>query len=174
MNTFTGRLNLIFTELDRRIALLAKERAEIGGPKIARAEVRVLGQMSLLSNEQVSSKIALADTADLDAHLRTESVVENELRRILKEHGLVYDETSGEIWIPPGATFETLFDFERVKVTRIDPESALVSKAVKAQQKNRVLIQDALGSGVFPDLAERIEKYGGKLGYFLESQGTKP
>lgn len=173
MKAFADHLKTIFAELDRRIAILAKERAETGGPKIAKAEVKILGQMSLLANEDVSARIALADTADLDALLSTEYVVERELRRILKEHDLVYDETSNEIWIPPGAHFEEFFDFEHVRVTRIDAESALVSKAVKAKEKNKILVRRALSTGGFPTLAERIEKHGGDLAYFLNLGGTK-
>lgn len=173
MKAFADRLKTIFTELDRRIAILVKERAETGGPTIARAEIRILGQMSLLTNERVSSQITLADTADLDAQLRTEYVVVKALREILKDHGLVYDETSEEIWIPKEATFEKLFDFENVRVTRIDPESALLSKAIKAKQKNKILIRQALSSKQFSNLAEKIEKNGGDLAYFLEMEGMK-
>ena len=169
MRTIPDQLRAIFTELDARIALLIDERAETGGPKIARAEIRILGQMSLLANETVTSIVALAETGDLDAILRTEYVVEKELKAILKKHGLVYDETSNEIWIPNEAKFESLFDLKNVFVSRIDAESALVSKAVKAPNKNRTLIQDALSSGGFPKLAQRIEKEGGNLAYFLEN-----
>ncbi len=168
MKAFTDRLHEIFAELDRRIEILAKERVETGGLKIAKAEIRVLGQMSLLANTEVSSQIALAETADLDALLRTEYIVERELRRILKDHGFIYDESSNEIWIPAGARFEALFEFPNVVVTRIDPESALVSKAVKAKEKNKILLRQALASENFPGLAERIKNAGGDLEYFLE------
>ncbi len=60
-----------------------------------------------------------------------------------------------------------LFQFSHVVVKVIDPESALVSKAVKATQKNKQLIQDALASGVFINLANRIVANGGSLEDFL-------
>jgi len=174
MLAFVDRLLTIFTELDARISALMSERAETGGPKIARAEVRILGQMSLLANERVSGVVTLAETGDLDAHLRTEYVVEKELKIILRKHGLVYDETSNEIWIPKGAKYEPLFDLKNVVVSHIDAESALVSKAVKAPEKNRILIQDSLASAAFPDLADRIVREGGDLSYFLEdSENSK-
>lgn len=172
MAAFTSQLQEIFRELDQRIERMAEDRAESGGLKITRAEVKVLGQMSLLSNDAVSSQIALAETGDLDALLKTEYIIERELRAILKEHGLVYDESSGEIWIPPGARFEPLFDFKHVVVTRLDAESALVSKAIRAKEKNRLLIRQALVSDLFPDLADRIEKAGGDLAYFVDLGGT--
>lgn len=168
MKTFTDRLRKIFTLLDQRITILNQERKEMGSPQITCAQIELLGQMSLLSNEMVSHQITLADTADMDAHLKTEYVVEKELRRLLQEHGLIYDESSGEVWIPPNTRFEPLFNFSNVVVTRIDPESALVSKAVKAREKNRILIQEAIATNIFPKLTERIEKNGGDITYFLE------
>jgi len=54
---------------------------------------------------------------------------------------------------------------KRVKL--LDPESALVSKAVKDPTKNKVLIIDAIASGKFLNLVERIEANGGNLEYFL-------
>lgn len=161
MKTFLERLKTIFTELDQRIEVLAKERAE----------VRILGQMSLLANDKLIGRLSLADTAELDAHLRTEYVVERELREILKNHGFVYDETSNEIWIPTGTVFEPLFDFKNLVVTRIDSESALVSKAVKARKKNKILVRQALASKAFPHLADRIQQGGGEPSYFLDFGG---
>ncbi|MBS1962192.1 MAG: hypothetical protein JST04_08250 [Bdellovibrionales bacterium] len=124
--------------------------------------------MSLLSNEAVSAVLSLAETGDLDALVDAEYAVLRELKTLLRDVGLIYDELSPEIWIPPGASFETLFEFSNIVVKRIDPESALVSKAVKAREKNRLLVQEAVASEKFPNLLARIEKHGGDLAYFLE------
>ena len=165
---FSVRLGLIFTELDRRVTALNLERAEFSGIKIGRSEIRVLGQMSLLTNDWVSHQIVLAETGDLDAHVRADRIVEMELRAILIKNGLVYDESSNEIWIAPQSKFEMLFELSNLTILRLDPESCLVSKAIKAKEKNKILIQEALSSGAFPTLAARIEMNGGSLDYFLE------
>ena len=162
------KLEMVFKKLDRRIELLNAERAQDGGMRISRAEIKILGQMSLLLNRTVSTEISLAETGDLDAFLVTEYAVIREMRALLAEVGFVYDDLSAEIWLPAGARFEPLFQFTNVVVTRLDPESALTSKAIKAPKKNRMLIQDALASHAFSGLAERIEKNGGNLSYFLE------
>ena len=128
--------------------------------------MRLLGQMSLLVNKKVSTILSLAQTADRDAQLDMDSVVKKELTSILKKYGLIYDEDSKLIWIPPGAKFEILFDLKNVVVKSIDPESALVSKAVKAPEKNKQLIREAIASGKFKTLIARIEKNGGKLEFF--------
>jgi hypothetical protein len=46
-----------------------------------------------------------------------------------------------------------------------------VSKAVHAPQKNRQLIRQAIASGKFPDLVDRIIENDGKLDFFLENNG---
>ncbi len=50
----------------------------------------------------------------------------------------------------------------------IDAESALLSKAICAPQKNKQLIREAIASGKFPDLVARIIENNGKVDYFLE------
>ena len=170
MNRVAVKLQKVFEALDRRIVELNAERAEFGGIRIPRVEVKILGQMSLLLNESVSALIELAETGDLDAFLTAEFAVIRELRKLLKDEGLVYDDLSSEIWLPPNSRFEPLFDLDNVLVTRVDAESALISKAIKAREKNRILIQEAIASEVFPNLVSGIEKNGGSLSYFLEEE----
>ena len=50
----------------------------------------------------------------------------------------------------------------------IDAESVLVSKAIHAPEKNKHLIRQAIASGKFPDLVNRIIENNGQLDYFLE------
>jgi hypothetical protein len=157
--TMNQILRRIFKLLDQRIAEENAERRESGGNTISSSEVRILGQMSLLANKKVSSVLHLAQTGDMDALVST-VFAKLELKKILVENGLVYDEDSEKIWIPPGSSFEKLFEFPNVLVTVIDPESALVSKAVKAIEKNKFLLREALASGTFKNLLARIEKHG--------------
>ncbi|NDC22904.1 MAG: hypothetical protein EB078_11295 [Proteobacteria bacterium] len=166
MKVAKKQLELIFKELNERVDFINKERLVEGGLRVSKAEVRLLGQMSLLVNKKVSAILSLAQTADIDAQLDMDSVVKKELTSILKKYGLIYDEDSKLIWIPPGAKFEILFDLKNVVVKSIDPESALVSKAVKAPEKNKQLIREAIASGKFKTLIARIEKNGGKLEFF--------
>ena len=166
MNTVLEQLRKMFAELNSRVEEINRKRREEGGLGVPKASVRLLGQMSLLSQEKVSAILSLAQTGDLDALLRMEDVVKNEFKTLLREQGLVYDEDSYLIWIPPGAVFEGLLEFDHVTVEAIDPESALVSKAVKDPRKNAVLIREAIASEKFPTLVQRIVKNGGKLGNF--------
>src|ERR1700678_2491105 len=123
--------------------------------------------MCLLANPRVSAILHLAQTADVDAFLKMDWSVKEEMKKLLAETGLIYDEDSPWIWIPKGAAFEPLLALPNLTVLILDPESALVSKAVKAPEKNKALIREALASGKFKTLADRIVKAGGKLEAFL-------
>lgn len=162
--TFTKRnLEELFQELSQKIGEINRERRREGLSPFQRAKVQLLGQISLLSHERAAMILSLAQTADLDALLTMESLVKEELKKSLRKSGLIYDEDSYLIWIPPGSRFDPLFDFHNVVVESIDPESALVSKAVKAPAKNRQLIREAIVSGEFRTLVDRILNSGGKL-----------
>jgi hypothetical protein len=160
------QLEELFTELNVKADEINRERREERLFRIPKAKVQLLGQISLLSHERVALILSLAQTGDLDALLTMDQVLKAELKRILRKRGMLYDEDSYLIWIPPGARFEALFDLENVVVESIDPESALVSKAVKAPGKNRQLIREAIASGEFPTLVERILGNGGRLEEF--------
>ncbi len=51
-----------------------------------------------------------------------------------------------------------------------DSEYVLMSKSVHAPEKNRQLIRQAILSGHFPNLVDRIILNGGKLEIFLEGE----
>jgi hypothetical protein len=129
--------------------------------------VQLLGQISLLVNEKAAIELSLAQTGDLDALLTMDNIVKAELKKLLRIHGLIYDEDSYLIWIPPAARFERLFDFDHIVIESIDAESALVSKAVKAPAKNKRLIRQAIASEEFPTLVDRILANGGNLEKFV-------
>lgn len=159
-------LRKIFQDLDHRIDEENKERLESGALKIAKAEIKVLGQTSLLAQPELTHQLELAQTGDLDAQLKCDHFVKTELKKILPKYQLIYDEDSGLIFIPKGSKFNELGEYKNLIVKVIDPESALVSKAVKAPEKNKQLIRSALASEEFPSLAERIVKEGGDLKHY--------
>jgi hypothetical protein len=167
MESFEAQMEKLFIELNDQIEKIITERRHEGLTGLPRAKVQLLGQMSLLVNKKVSMTLSLAQTGDLDAFLTMENVVKIEFKKLLKPLGLIYDEDSYLIWIPDDAKFSTLFDIDHVWVEVIDPESALVSKAIKAPEKNKQLIREAIASGAFPTLVDRILKHGGKLENFV-------
>ena len=50
----------------------------------------------------------------------------------------------------------------------LDAESVLVSKAIHAPKKNIQLIRQAIASGKFPTIIDRIIENNGSLEFFLE------
>jgi hypothetical protein len=163
MKTAHDRLRKIFSTLDKRVKEINRRHLKEELRPVLKSEVKLLGQMSLLVDERVSAILSLAQTADMDALLKMDHIVKLELKKILSKEGLVYDEDSPLIWIPKDSKFNGLFEFDHVKVTSIDPESALVSKAVKAAKKNKQIVREAIASDCFPNLVERILTNGGNL-----------
>jgi hypothetical protein len=61
-----------------------------------------------------------------------------------------------------------LFKFKNIDVKLVDAESTLLSKTIHAPKKNKSLIRQAIASGKFPNLVDRIIENNGKLEFFLE------
>jgi hypothetical protein len=161
------QLILLFETLDRRVEVINQDRRRQGLFALSKARVQILGQISLLVHARASAVLSLTQTADLDATLTMDDAVKEELKSLLKNNGYVYDEDNSLIWIPEGAKFLPFLELNNIVVESIDPESALVSKAVKAPEKNGQLIRQAIASNQFPTLVDRILKNGGKLEAFL-------
>ena len=158
----------IFTDLNQAVELENRQRLKEGTLTIPKSEVLLFGQMSLMLNESVVKILNLVQTADMDAKLHMDYFTKNKLMELLKENGLVYDEDSHLIWIPENAKIIELFKFKNIEVKLIDAESTLVSKAIHAPQKNKQLIRQAMASGRFPDLIDRIVENNGNLDLILE------
>ncbi len=167
MRTIKEQLSQLFVELNIRIGEISRSRREGQLLSVSKAKVQLLGQISLLSHDKVAATLSLAQTGDVDAFLTMDHVVKEELKKALRAQGLVYDEDSYLIWVPPGSRFEEFLNLENLFVESIDPESALVSKAVKAPEKNKILIRQAIASDAFPKLVDRILENGGRLEDFV-------
>lgn len=140
----------IFKELDEWMGAHNTDLGAGDGAKLDPIEVHVLGQLSLLANDVVANVLTLQNTNDLDARLRKNDWNIKRIlnRKILPKYGLHLDSQSEDIWVAPGHKFELLQDFKNVRVKLLEAESALVSKAVKAKEKNKVLMQ--LRAASFP------------------------
>lgn len=163
-------LEKIFHELDLRVdeenETRYETRYESGAARISVAEIKVLGQTSLLAQPEFTFDLDLAQTGDLDAQLKCDHFIKSELKKILPKYHLIYDDDSELIFIPAKSEFTQLSQYKNLVVKVIDPESALVSKAVKAPEKNKQLVRAALAGGKFLNLADRIVKEGGALEFF--------
>lgn len=157
----------VFTALENSIEVENSERIKSGAKLISRARITILGQSSLLVQPQLTTYLELVQTGDLDAKLQCDYFIKKKLKEILPQYGLIYDEDSEKIFIPPKSKFSEFINYKNIFVNVIDPESALVSKAVKAPKKNKQLIRSAISTGGFPNLVERILEEGGNLENFI-------
>ncbi len=160
----------IFAELDRTVEQENRQRLKDGTLTIPKSEVLILGQMSLMLNESVTKTLNLIQTGDMDARLRMDNFTKSKLLDLLKANGLVYDEDSHLVWMPEDAKLINWLKLKNLEVMLFDAESVLLSKAVHAPEKNRQLIRQAILSGHFPNLVDRIILNGGKLEIFLEGE----
>lgn len=161
------QLITIFNTLNDQIITENNERRDNGSRLIAKSKIHVLGQTSLLVQPEFTYELSLTQTGDLDALLEAENFVKERLKIILLENGFVYDEDSPYIFIPTKTKYSNFLMLPTLEVVVIDPESALVSKAVRAPEKNKFLIRQAIASKNYPNLAERIIENGGKLTDFI-------
>jgi hypothetical protein len=157
----------IFNKLNAQLEVENNERKISGSRLISKARITILGQTSLLAQPELTHMLSLAQTGDLDAKLIAEHAVKRNLKEILPKYGLVYDEDSGYIFIPEGSQFVNFVNLSLIDVQVIDPESALVSKAVKSAEKNIQLIRQAIASGHYPNLVQRIIDNKGDLEKFI-------
>ena len=155
----------IFTDLNQAVEFENLQRLKEGTLTIPKSEVLLLGQMSLMLNESVVKILNLIQTGDMGAKPRMDYFTKNKLLDLLEANGLVYDEDSHLIWIPEDAKVIELFKFKHIEVKLIDAESTLVSKAIHAPHKNKQLVRQAIASGKFPEMVDRIIENNGKLDF---------
>lgn len=147
-------------DLEQELTVAHEARLSDGAPPLATLRVKILDQTALRIHPHTAPQLHIIQTADLDALLVGDWTGKRILQQCLAKIGLVYDEHSTDVWIPPQATFTELYRSERLNVEVLDPLWCLVSKAVKAPTKNRYLIQDAIAL-YGEELVSMITKAGG-------------
>ncbi|RMG40532.1 MAG: hypothetical protein D6719_10650 [Candidatus Dadabacteria bacterium] len=151
----------IFKELDGEIELMNSERLKADLPALPHFEIKLLGQLGLFADDSLPNDIILSATRDFDALLKGDWSIIAALKNILQRHGLVYDELSSEIWMPPDTQYKPVYQSDYIKCESPKAIYTLVSKAIKAPEKNRSLIVDAL-TVYGEELLTLISKHGGK------------
>lgn len=162
-------LHKIGVELDKRISAAdEKSYADQGIGLVPKdIEMKIMGQMALLADEEISSRIELNTTFDVDAHIKASVQVSRILDQLLKENGLALDMLSDEIWMPPDTVWESLYNGSYVKILKARAIDVLVSKGVKAPTKNKRLIKEAV-TIYGTELLKRIDDFGGDSSFFKE------
>ena len=160
-------INQILLDLEQKIAHEHAQRMGDEFRTISKTKITILGQFSLLANPKVSALLTLTATVDVDALIQGDWKIIASFKEILTKYGLHYDEDSALIWIPEGSKFDIIYDSPTLICEVIDPMHAILSKAIKARERNKILVRDAIAVFGKP-LVELIKKFGGDPEFFLK------
>jgi hypothetical protein len=154
----------IFRALDQWVAREnIRARAE-GTPAYRSCSIRVLGQSALWA---AGVDLTLTATQDLDARADYEWAVQRELERLLAENGKVLDPHGHEVWMPRETRYNPLYQGTFVEALVADADAVLISKALKAAEKNRALVTEYLAKGASERFFELARKYRVDLEQFV-------
>ena len=155
----------VISKLNKALSTEALDRTQNGGLPLEKVHLTILGQFSLLADNELSNKLTLAATLDFDAIIKGDAIARSLLKLILENEQLDYDDLSNEIWMPKETIFRKLFESEVLLVETSLPIYTLTSKAIKSPQKNRSLIKQSLKI-YDQSLRNLIIHYGGDLKLF--------
>ncbi len=139
-------------------------RNEAGTLGLGRAKLQILDQMALI---EAKVELELIATMDLDAFIKAEYAVTQQLEKLLAEHGLRLDQDSKLIWMPEETKYEHFFAGKMLDAELALPEYVILSKALKAPKKNMALMTEYLASGASANFQKLAEKYNLDLEQFL-------
>lgn len=123
--------------------------------------IRVLGQAALL---EARVGLLLAATRDVDVRADYEDSVRRKFAELLQAEGRELDPLGDDVWMPRETRYIERYRGKFVRLLIADAEAVLVSKALKAPQKNRQLLTEYIALGP----SERFLKLAGKYGVDLE------
>lgn len=141
---------------------LARRRE--GAPGLVKCRIRLVGQMALF---EAQIPLTLVATNDVDVVANYPFVVEREFRRLVETTGKRIDAASAEIWMPEETDYRVHFEGELVRFEVADADAVLLSKALKAPDKNGALIVEYLAKGASERFFELAERYELDLARFL-------
>ena len=124
----------------------------------------MLGQSALWA---ARANLTLTITQDLDAYGDYEWAVQKELERLLAEHDKVLDPHGHEVWMPRETRYNPLYQGTFVEALVADADAVLISKALKAPEKNRALVTEYLAKDASERFFELARKYRVDLEQFV-------
>lgn len=153
----------IAVKLDRWMIDRNLEAEADGLPRLRPCTIRVLGQSALL---EVALPVPLAATRDVDVRADYEDAVRRQFAALLATRGYELEPLAHEIWMPRETRYATTFQGKLVQLMLAEPEAILVSKALKAPDKNHALLTEYLALGPTPRFWELAKKYSVNLERF--------
>jgi len=147
----------LMKRLDRWVEAANEAASAEGMLTIRPCTIRLLGQTALI---EAGVELTLIATKDVDVYADFDWGVRKELERLLASRGLVLDPLGEEVWMPRETEYVLAHEGRWITGHIAEPDFVLISKALKASEKNRPLIIELLAKGPserFLALAERYE-----------------
>ena len=155
----------VLQELDKWLLQENNERREIGTLLIQKVIIKVLGQMALI---EAKLNLQLLETADVDAYVIGEYIVIKKFDELLKMKNRFLDPDSEKVWMPKETKYTLLYKGRYVDGFLADPESVLISKALKAPVKNKNLVIEYLAHSPSQRFFTLAQKYKLDLNEFIK------
>lgn len=131
-------------------------RRSDGAFQLRPCEIRVFGQSALLEQRL---PLSIAATRDVDVRANYEHAVEVRFRELLEDKGLILDPVGHEAWMPRETRWLPAFEGKFVRLLLAEPDAILLSKALKAPTKNKVLLLEYLARGPSSRFLQLAKKY---------------
>ena len=149
-------LTTIFEQLDQWVTAENKSSTVEGFRLLPKSIFRVVGQAALL---EANVQFNVAATVDVDVLNNAKHEVVAKLSELLMTEGLELDPLSNEIWMPLETKYIEIFKGVWVTAMRAETEFIMVSKALKAPTKNRVLLRNYIATRPPLSFFKMCEKY---------------
>ncbi len=151
-------------ELDDWIAARNATAWVDGRPPLRACSIRVLGQAALFESKLLLELLA---TRDVDVKADYEEAVRTRFAELLEKRGFELDPLGQEAWMPRETRYETAYAGKFVRLEIAEPEAVLVSKGLKAPEKNRALLTEYLASEPSERFLALAQKYRLELEQFV-------
>ncbi len=149
-------LAAVFERLDQWVTAENQSATIEGFRLLPKSIFRVVGQAALL---EANVLFNVAATVDVDVLNNAKHEVVAKLSELLMAEGLELDPLSNEIWMPSETRYIEIFNGDWVTAMRAETEFIMVSKALKAPSKNRVLLRNYVATRPPTSFFKMCEKY---------------
>ena len=159
-------LATVFEQLDQWVTTENQSATIEGFPLLPQSVFRVVGQAALL---EAHVQFNVAATVDVDVLNNARHEVVAKLSELLNAEGLELDPLGNEIWMPSETLYVDIFRGDWITAMRAETEHIMVSKALKAPTKNRVLLRSYIATRPPESFFKMCEKYRVDLNGIIES-----
>lgn len=155
----------VFTELDAWAVKKNIEFIHEGLMPIKPCYIKVLGQEALI---EANIDLNLSATMDVDVYSNYEYSIKAKFEELLNIKGKILDPDGEKIWMPKETEYQEIFKGSVINGYIAKVEYVLISKALKAPEKNKILLIEYLAKGPSKLFFDLVRKYKVKLEIFIK------